>query len=186
MLCFDSETSGTDFSTDPQKTHQAISWGFVVFETATFNVVDTLYIEVKFNANKYKWSKEAEAIHGLTIAHLNKNGLTETEAAEEILNFLMQYFDLDRPIDVLGHNVWFDIKFLTGLLDQFGLMIKVSQRYFDTSAIGTLLLGISRSDDLFDFLGLPARTAHNSLEDALITVMAMQNLKMIVNHALSN
>jgi DNA polymerase III epsilon subunit-like protein len=98
----------------------------------------------------------------------------------------MQCFDLDRPIDVLGHNVWFDIKFLMGLLDQFGLMIKVSQRYFDTSAIGTLLLGISRSDDLFDFLGLPARTAHNSLEDALITVMAMQNLKMIVNHALSN
>ena len=185
MLCFDSETSGTDFSTDPQLNYQAVSWGLVVFETETFNIVDTLYVEVKFNANKYKWSKEAEKVHGLTIDHLSKNGVSEETATEEILNFLMQYFDLDRPIDVVGHNVWFDVKFLRGLLEQFGLMIKISQRYFDTSAIGTLLLGISRSDDLFDFLNLPERTEHNSLEDALITVMAMRNLKLLLNHALS-
>lgn len=176
---------GTDFSQNPQLKHQAISWGFVVFNTSTFEVIDTLYVEVKFNKKKYIWSAEAEKVHGLTQAYLEKNGLTEEEAAEEILNFLMKYFDLDRAVDVLGHNVWFDVKFLHGLLDQFGLMIKVNQRYFDTSAIGTLLLGISRSDDLFDFLGLPERTEHNALEDALITVMAMQNLKLIVNHALS-
>lgn len=176
---------GTDFTQNPQLKYQAISWGFVIFKTETFEIVDTLYIEVKFNKNKYLWSKEAEGVHGLTQEHLAKNGITEEQAAEEILNFLMQYFDLDRTIDVLGHNVWFDIKFLHGLLDQFGLMPKINQRYFDTSAIGTLLLGISRSDDLFDFLGLPERQAHNSLEDAVITLMSMQNLKMLVNHALS-
>jgi DNA polymerase III epsilon subunit-like protein len=185
ILCLDSETSGTDFTQNPQKQFQAISWGFVIFETTTFNIVDTLYLEVKFNDKKYKWSAEAEAVHGLTREHLSKHGISETEAIEEIFNFLMKYFDLERSIEVLGHNVWFDIKFLQGLLEPHGMSLNISQRYFDSSAIGTLLLGISRSDTLFDFLGLPTRSAHNALEDAVMTVMALQNLKAIVDYALS-
>ena len=186
MLCFDSETSGTDFSQNPHLNYQAISWGLVIFDTLTFDIIDTIYVEVKFNNKKYKWSTDAEKIHGLTQEYLQENGVTEEKAAEEILNFLLKYFDLDQAISVLGHNVWFDVKFLHGLLDQFGLMIKINQKYFDTSSVGTLMLGISRSDDLFSFLGLPERAAHNSLEDALMTVAAMQNLKILVNHSLNS
>jgi len=184
-LCMDWETSGASFGGDSTIDYQGLTFGAVIFNMKTFEIVDTLYVELKFDETKYKWSPEAEKIHGKTREHLAAHGVDAEVAAEELLNFIAKYIPLEEDIFFLGHNREFDVGFTKQLLNQFGVMFKLcDMRVMDTSGIGHVVFGIYKSDELFKFLGLPDRTEHNSLEDAIYTVMSCERIRMLMNSAL--
>lgn len=181
----DWETTGSTWGGDSSILHQGISLGAAIFDLQTFDVIETMYVEIKFNADKYIWTDGAEKIHGLSREHLEKNGVTREEAAVELLNMMVKYIDMDKDVMVLGHNVDFDIKFTKQLLEPFELMFKVSHRHLDTSGMGLILLNAWNSNELFDILGLPERKLHNALEDILMTIEAAKRMKLLVTSVLA-
>jgi oligoribonuclease (3'-5' exoribonuclease) len=184
-LCFDWETSGSDWNKDSSIDYQGISLGMAVFDTRTFDIVAEHYLEIKFDATKYKWSKEAEAIHGLTIEHLEQNGLTQEEAACEVVEFLLKYFGPNPNIMICGHNIPYDVKFMKQLLGQFELMFNIHHVMLDTAGAAFIAFTTYKSDHLFDLMCNGKRDEHNALEDVRMTLEAAKNLRALFEAALN-
>ena len=89
-LCVDWETSGATFGGDSTIDYQGLSFGAVVFDLKTFEPVDTLYREIKYDPTKYKWTAEAQAIHGMSIEYLEENGVSQEDAAADFLEFILE------------------------------------------------------------------------------------------------
>jgi DNA polymerase III epsilon subunit-like protein len=179
----DWETSGSAWGEDSSVDYQGVSFGAVVFDLATFEVVDTLYREIKFDESKYKWTAGAEKIHGLSREHLAANGVSSEDAAVDLMTFFTKYFAPDEMVFVIGHHCEFDEAFSRQLLEPHGIMYKAFTR-LDTAGAGLINFGIHKSNDLFDFLGLPPRTTHNALEDIVLTVQAAKMMRTIVDSSL--
>jgi DNA polymerase III alpha subunit (gram-positive type) len=185
VLSMDCETSGVNVnSDDPSIGYQAVSWGLVVADADTLKVIDKLYVEIKWNGEA-KWNKKAEAIHGLTIEYLDKNGLTEEEAVTEIANFVYKYWDpkseysSQRSIRCIGHNVaTFDIWFMRQLFRKFELEFNTGARFIDTSTLGWAVFGCFNSDDAFELIGVK-RESHNALEDAEASLALVKTTRMM-------
>jgi len=181
----DWETSGSAWGEDSTIDYQGVSFGAVVFDLATFEPVETIYREIKFDATRYKWSEGAQKVHGLSREHLEANGVTQEEASVALMEMYIKYFAPDERVFIIGHHTDFDIKFTQQLLEQFGIMFQVGATIMDTAGTGLINFGIHKSEDLFQFLGLPARTTHNALEDILLTLKAAQTMRAIFNAALN-
>ena len=50
----------------------------------------------------------------------------------------------------------------------------------DSAAIALSFLGVTLSDDLFDICGMPPRKEHNALEDVLMTLESIKNIKQMI------
>lgn len=180
VLSMDCETSGTTLGPfdESVKQYQAVSFSFVIFEYESLKEVDCLHVIIKYDDKKYKWSTEAEKIHGLSKEFTKINGVDFDTACEIIVNFLIKWFDYNSHIHVTGHNVEFDIAFLTAILDKNGLMFKVGKK-FDTSTTAGIVMGVTRSNELYDVLGFQTRAEHNSLEDARYNVKVWRALRSV-------
>lgn len=183
-ICIDWETSGSAWGQDSTIDYQGVSFGAAIFRLADFEIVDTLYCEIKFDESKYKWSEQAQKIHGLTREHLAANGMSQEDAAVALMSLYVKYFAPDEYVYILGHHVDFDIEFTKQLLVPFGIMFNIGATRIDTSGTGLIMFGIHKSEDLFQFLGLPPRQTHNALEDVVLTVEAAKNMRLIANAAL--
>lgn len=186
-LGIDWETSGSDWS--PHGSHhsyQGISFGAVVFDADTFEPIETLYRELQFDTDKYKWSKEAEAIHGLSREHLQTNGTPRDEACADLAELVLKYWGpTEKPI-FLGHNAKFDIDFTNQLFTDFGLPeLTLHHVILDTSSTGFITLGLYKSDMLFERLGFDKRGKHNALDDILMTLETCKILKNLMGYAIS-
>jgi hypothetical protein len=181
----DWETSGSTWGSDSTVDYQGLSFGAVIFDLATFEPVDQLYCEIKFDDAKYKWSDGAQKIHGLTREHLAANGMTAEDAAVALMSMFVKYFAPDEFVFILGHHADFDIKFTAQLLEPLGIMFKIGATIIDTAGTGLIMFGIHKSEDLFQFLGLPARTTHNALEDIILTLQAAKVMRSIADAALA-
>lgn len=190
VLALDCETTGLFFNTDDPsydpttgKTHQSLSWGFIVADAKTLKPIDKLYLEIKWNGVS-EWNKKAEEVHGLSKEYLDKNGLTEEQAVEQIGNLIIQHWPSNK-ICLLGHNVVsFDMWFFKRLMRSQGIELPFGNRHIDTFALGQCTLGTFNSDDLFAECGLPVRTTHNALEDIEYTLESARRIKMIFQSAL--
>jgi hypothetical protein len=118
-----------------------------------------------------------------TREHLALNGISQEEAAIDLMTLFTKYFAADEMVYFLGHHCEFDIAFSEQLLAPLEIMFKTFTR-IDTSGIGLVMFGIHKSEDLFQFLGLPARKEHNALEDILLTLQAAKTMRQISNAAL--
>lgn len=188
-LCIDWETSGADFGKDSSKRFQGLSFGAVVFKTDTFEVVETLYREIKFDPSKWEWTDSAAEIHGLTREYLEANGVTAEEAALDLGVLIMKYWGPDSKVMFLGHNPIFDIRFTNQLFNTVDIEFSVERQtelsswiqlhhvVLDTSAAGFITVGLFKSDLLFDKMGFPERAEHNALSDALQTVQTCEILR---------
>lgn len=189
VLAADAETSGIAFgSVDPTfnpKTSEeftAVSFGLIVADVNTFKPIDELYVEIQFNEDRYVWSEGAERVHGLSRDYLRDNGLTRSEAAHKIREFLEKYYgplDEIRKLPLLGHNVaTFDRYFLIELLREIGPEPKFGNRHIDTFGLGVTLLNCFSSDELFELLGLERDpNNHNALQDARHALKAVRLIK---------
>lgn len=174
VLFIDCETTGLSFGDDPtynsttNETYQAIAWGLIVANAQTLDIIDKLYVEIKWDGESV-WSKEAEKVHGLSLQYLEDNGLDEEDAVVEMAQFLIKYWGPTGVVCVGGHNVaTFDLPFFRRQLRKYGLPVRFGARTIDCHAAGFAALETYNSDDLFAMVGLPARDPehHNALVDA--------------------
>lgn len=197
-LVIDWETSGSDWGKDSSINHQGISFGAAVFNTATFEPIETLYREIKFNSSKYKWTTEAEKIHGISIEHLEDNGVSQEDAAIDLATLILKYWGPESPVMLLGHNTGFDIAFTNQLLNSIDIEFSVQQKtnlsswiqihhvVLDTASTGFITFGLFKSDLLFEKIGFDKRGNHNALEDALMTLSTCKAIRDIVNYAMES
>jgi hypothetical protein len=197
-LWIDWETSGADFDDGYDVTfskYQGVSVGLVIADNETFEEVDSLYVEFKFDKDKYKWTEGAEKVHGLTIEHLEEHGVSREEGAAEIINFIIEYFGMEvlsqgplpsKRVCIGGHNVAFDLFALEHLLAEFGFRLGVHHVRLETSSAGFIAMNQYKSNDLFSFFGSTERSAHNALEDARLSLSVARGIRSIVMSVLGD
>jgi len=195
-LCCDWETTGAIFGGDSSTVYQGIQIGAIVFHTKDFSVVEKLKLNIKFDETKYKWSEEAEKIHGLSREFLEKTGVAQEEAAAEFLNLILKYWGPDSKVMFLGHNPGFDIRFTNQLTMNVGIEFGIERQtdsdgwiqlhhvVLDTSAAGFITMGLFKSDLLFDAMGFEERGDHDALKDAEQTLQTCAIIKMLIKEAL--
>lgn len=186
ILVIDCETTGSTWSTYEETfaKYQAISFGAIVATSDTFEPVKELYFKIKFDASKYTWSAEAEAIHGITREDLAENGLDDEEAAAELAEFILNHFGTGKVM-ILGHNPWFDIEAMRQLLGKHGVMPDIHHVVLDTSALGFITIGKYKSNDVFGFFNGEREKVHNALDDARMTLAVARGVRQIVNSVLT-
>lgn len=189
LLGIDCETSGLFFNGDnpalgdgTQGYYQAVSWGLVVINAETLQPIEKLYLEVKWDG-KSIWSPKAEAVHGLSKAHLEEHGVSRTEAVEEIGNLILNHWGPSSPVCVLGHNPSFDLSFLKADLRSEGLEVRFGSKVVDTNSIGFAVFNTHNSDDLFELVGVK-RGEHNALDDALAALKVVQTVRKLSDRLL--
>lgn len=184
-LAIDWETTGSDFGGDSSKSYQGISYGAVIFNTETFEPVETLYRELHFDDTKYKWTEGAEKIHGLSQQYLKENGVPREEGLADLLDLILRHIGAESKIFFLGHNVDFDIDFTMQLARDFGVELKAHHVKLETSGAAFIAIGQYRSNDVFEFFTGKVRDgSHNALDDALMALEVTRNMRHMFNEAL--
>ena len=198
VLAVDCETTGLCFNADSPahnpntgERHQAVSWGLVVADAHTLKPIEELYVEVQWNDHSLDaleedktFGKRAQQIHGLTIEHLEENGVSEEDAVIQIGEMILKYW-ADGNIRLLGHNVaTFDLHFLRDLFRRHGIELKFGSRHIDTSSLGFVNFEVYNSDQLFEECGFDARGDHNALEDAKLALESERVMRLIFQSAL--
>lgn len=173
-LAIDWETSGYSVP-NYAASHQGISFGALIFDISDFSIVETLYLEVKFDP-KYTWDEGAEKIHGLSREHLEKHGVTQQQAAEQLATLVLKYIGTDKIV-ALGHRVFFDIAFTNQLMESVGFEFNWDPIKIDSAAIALTFLGVNRSDELFDMMGMPPRGKHDAMEDIIYTLSSVKAIR---------
>jgi DNA polymerase III epsilon subunit-like protein len=196
-LAIDWETSGAVWGSDSSKEYQGLSFGAVVFNTSDFSPVEELYRVIKFKPDTYKWSAEAQAIHGMSKELLEEQGVSQEDAAVDLAELILKYWGAASKVMLLGHNVEFDRRFTNQLLNSIEIEFSVEKEtqlpswiqlhhvVLDTAALGFCTLGIFKSDLLFERIGFDARGAHNALDDIRMTLHSAATIKQLINLALS-
>lgn len=193
IFAVDSETTGVCIgNNDPLyrestgEHHQALSWGIMVVDCDTLLPVEELYLEVKWNETSIKQQEAdpkfgtyAENIHGLKRDYLEENGIDEEEAVIQIAGLISKYWGTSRPLNCLGHNVAFDIRFLHELLERYGIDLRFSQRHVDSFGVGFTAWEAYDSDELFALTSDNVRTEHNSLEDIKLTLESIRTTREV-------
>lgn len=195
-LCIDWETSGAAWGKDSSIDYQGLSFGAIVFNTDDFSPVEEIYCEIQFDESKYKWSPEAEAIHGMSKDYLKTHGISQEDAAIMLAELVLKYWGPDSKVMFLGHNPEFDRRFTNQLLNtidiefsvekqtNFSSWIQLHHVVLDTSALGFITLGLFKSDLLFEKIGFEERGDHNALTDAQQTLQTCAAIKTLVSIAM--
>lgn len=184
-LAIDWETSGATFGGDSTIKYQGIAYGAIIFDTETFEPVETLYRELQLDDTKYEWSDEAEKIHGLSREHLLKHGVTREEGLTDLLDLILRFIGAESKIFFLGHNVDFDIDFTMQLANDFNVPLKVHHVKLETSGAAFIAIGKYRSDDVFEFFtGQVREGSHNALDDAHMALEVVRNMRAIFDTSL--
>jgi len=176
-LAIDWETSG--YTPPPggyADQHQGLSFAAVIFDFQTFEPVEELYRELKFDASKYKWEAGAAKVHGLTQEHLAQKGVEPVDAAVDLGSLVYKYM-LQEPTILLGHRVHFDVAFTKQLMDTIGVELNLYPTPVDSSIFGMVLMETPRSIVIFETMGLPPRGTHNALEDIKQNLVAFKRMK---------
>jgi hypothetical protein len=176
-LAIDWETSGYSTPSYAEK-HQGLSFGAIVFDAKSLDPIEHIYREIQFDQSKYLWDEGAEKVHGLSREYLRANGVTQEQAALDLGNLIIKYFGTE-DVPLLGHRVYFDKAFNDQLLSSIGVNVNWHPLMFDSASTGAFFLETTKSDEIFDLLGLPPRGAHNSLEDITYTLAVMKRMKEI-------
>lgn len=199
LLALDCETTGLCTNQDSPvinpktgEQHQSVSWGLIVADAATLKPIEKMYVEIKWNdkskqqkvANA-KFGSGAEKVHGLTFDYLEKNGITEQQAVEQIGELLLKYWGPNVSIRLLGHNVHtFDLHFFRDMFRRHGIELNFGSRHYDTNSIAFATFGTFNSDDFFDAVGFEKRGDHNALVDAEQALEATRRIRTIFQKAI--
>lgn len=191
VLAIDCETTGLvvnvddpSYNPETKEEYQAISWGLVVADAATFKPIEKMYIEIQWNGTAL-WDNRAQKIHGLSKEHLAVNGFTEAEAVEAMGTLIMKHWGPNVSIRLLGHNVaTFDMWFLKRIFRRHNIDLTFGSRHIDTSSIGFVNWGTYSSDELFSMMGYEDREKHNALDDALMSLESARVTRLLFNKCL--
>ena len=178
-IIIDWETSGSDFNGNSADHFQGLAFGAIVVDNTTWDEIDSVYCEMQFDGTKYRWSDEAQKIHGLTREYLATQN-TREQACEKFMNLVLDHFSPNDNIMLGGHNRDFDEAFTLQLLNDFGLRLKFHHVKPDSSGLAFVLLGEYKSDVVFGLLAGVNRTgSHNALEDARAVATTFKTMKEV-------
>ncbi len=194
-LCIDWETSGADFGQDSSVNYQGIAFGAIVFDMTTLREVDSLYRVIHFNDTKYKWTEQAEKIHGLSREILATNGVSSEDALADLIEMMIKYWppgffatagnEPESKILLAGHNKGFDMDFTAQLFRDNEMEIVFHHVGMDSTMIAFAVSGEYKSDVVFDlFAGVDKRELHNALEDARAALTVLRNIREIFENGL--
>ena len=167
-IIIDTETTGLD----PDK-HEMIAFGAIVM----IDHIITETIEIKWHPIRPdNASEEALAINGYSNYNW-RDAISVQEAAQIIRRFMHNHLD---GICV-GHNLYFDRKFISSFANEHDIVIKLASPYLDTrdlcrSVLMPYGLQSMRLDDICEFLGWKRRRAHSALSDCEDCAKLMQAL----------
>jgi DNA polymerase III epsilon subunit-like protein len=153
--------------------YQSLSWGLIVVDNK-FNIIDELYTEISWDG-KAKWETEAEVVHKLTVEYLAVNGIKELEAVEEIGSFIFEHFEANE-IPIVGHNPGFAISFLDAMFKRYDISLKFSNKLYDLTTLGEVLLDTTKRWEIFNILGCKVG-ARNALITSRNIVKCFKTLK---------
>lgn len=181
LCCFDTETSSVNKTgSDLSAGCQVVSLGALIVDSETFEAVDTLYVEIKWDGVS-EWSAGAENVHGLSRAYLEANGVTTEEAAYQFLSLIVKWMGPNPKVMPICHKPQFDIDFVNRMISSMGCELNWDSVRIDTAALGACLLGVTGSNVIFEAMGFDARGAHNALDDAVMTLAAAKQFRDIFN-----
>ena len=193
VLCIDWETSGAVWGGDSSKVYQGLSVGAIVADASTFEEIETVYLEIKYDESKFKWSDEAAAIHGMSKEYLEANGVSQVDAAIVLAELILKYWGPKDKVMFMGHNAEFDRRFTNQLLNSIEIEFAVEQQttfsswvqlhhvIIDTSPLGFVNFGLFKSDLLFELMGNEERGDHNALDDARMTLGVCKTIRQLTN-----
>ena len=156
-LVIDTETTGLN----PER-HEMIAFGAIVL----LDHVITESIEIKWHPTRPKEaSKEALEVNGYNDYNW-RGAIDIRQALRQIEQFLIRHSDAV----CVGHNLYFDKKFIEAFGKEHGCDLRIPTPYLDTRDIcrATLApygLHSMRLDEICAFLGWKRRRAHSALSD---------------------
>ena len=186
ILFLDTETGGLD-----ETQYDLLSVGMVVWEDN--KIIDTK--EILISKAEYKTDPEAMKVNGLDLLTLQKNGISELMAIEEIEKFCDLYFSHDRVV-LAGQNISFDEAFLKKLYrdHHYNYGKRFSHKKIDTVAIlkflylqGKISEEMQSFEEALKQLGIEVNKEirHTALGDAILTATLFTSLITIENAQLS-
>lgn len=152
----------------------------------SFKELDSLYLEMKPEDNKYIVTAEALRINGIDLKLHDKRAITYKEAGTRLYNFLNgnSLMGSDKLIPV-GHNVVFDIQKLCDYIISKNSWIKfVSYRTLDTGTIaraciqaGLIPNSVSGSlSSIAEHFNINSSLAHTADGDVLMTSAILEKM----------
>ena len=179
LLFIDTETGGLN----PNK-HSLLSLAMVVWEN--MEIIDAQ--ELLINDGKLSVTEEALSINKIDIEKHKQSAISSAQAIEKIFLFINRHFPEQRKITLAGHNVQFDVNFLSVFFSRNNenFSKSFSHRIIDTSSIlyylylaGHLNNRAISSDEAFDHFGIKVEGRHTALGDAIATAELFTKLLFI-------
>lgn len=181
LMPFDCETGGVD----PKKSDLLTAYFCITDEN--LNVIDELDLKLKPDSGDVRAEADALKVNGIILEeHLaDPETITYSEGSKKLKEFLKKHSPKKRGIRPAGHNIAFDIGFVTEHLiskeewDSF-----CHYRVLDTTPICTFLQDIAvwparvgSLTSIVEYLGLPMLKAHTAKDDVLMWVSAYKKIK---------
>lgn len=170
LVVVDTETGGLD----PQ-VHSLLSVGMWTLDTVTKTLGNPLYFLVR--EPHIVTVPQAMKVNGLKVEDIERDGLDPHAALHLIRNYCRQLGD--RPPTGVGHNVAFDLSFLSRLVrltDTQDTGLPFHYRTVDVPSVlttmylaGVLPKDISSSQEALKYFGMERGTVHHALHDAECT-----------------
>ena len=176
ILFIDTETGGLD----PGK-HSLLSLGMVAWEER--EIIDSR--EILINDGILNATGEALFINKIDLEVHKQTALSSSDALAEIFSFINKHFPSQQSITLAGHNVHFDINFLSAFLSRNNKAFSdyFSHRIIDTSSIlyflylaGKINKRAVSSDAAFDLFEIEVEGRHTALGDAIATAKLFNKL----------
>ena len=113
-LVLDFETSGL-----PHEGAQPVELGAVLLDKKGLSTLSEFQVYIRHDAERFTWSDEAEATHGLTRETLEEHGVPLADAWAAFVDWIGSWVDLQARGEVMfcGHNLLFDLRFLQVLAE---------------------------------------------------------------------
>lgn len=101
----DTETGGL------KKTETILTMYLGIVNPKDLSIEDEIYLQIKPDNGEYIASEEALMVNGIDLVKHDKEAITESQAAAQILSFFKKHKESEL-LTPLGHNVKFDVEFI--------------------------------------------------------------------------
>lgn len=178
---FDCETG----SVDPKKGSLLTAYFCILNDKD--EIIDELDLKLKPDDGVYLYEQEALDVNGINIDEHDKVAITYSEGKQRLLSFLKKHSPKKRGIRPCGHNIPFDINFITShLLAQEEWDKYCHYRILDTTPIATFLQDIGflppkigSLTSLVEHFQVDKKTAHEAKGDVLMWIDVYKKMSQV-------
>tara|TARA_Y100001973_G_scaffold51268_1_gene76074 strand:- start:1580 stop:2167 length:588 start_codon:yes stop_codon:yes gene_type:complete len=156
-VIIDTETTGLD-----AEIHEMIAFGAIVMIGHQI----TEKVEIKWHPTR----PESANLEAMKINGYSNYTWRDSVGVDRAASLIDLFLTMHKDGICVGHNLYFDKKFIEAFGMEHGVTLKLSNPYLDTRDICRSVLGAygchsMRLDDICEFLGWKRRRAHSALSD---------------------